>query len=241
MASIQFRNKQSLLDYFDSLNIDTWAIFYEQTKCFSRGEGSAALEASLQILESGASNSIYTLRMYDGKKPGNITAKLEATYSTNFRLNGDNMPEAESKNGVTRSQQFQNTSIGRVHQMIEDKIAKKLIDQMEGNDEGKTAPDRLGIIGEILDHPVIGNIVEQLALNWLGGQVSKLPAGSVQMPQTEPMRAVGNIASDKELVAAIELLKKVDPKLTLHLQKLAQLAENDPATFKMLIGTLEKM
>lgn len=241
MPSIQFRNKESLLDYYNSLNIETWAIFHEQTKCFSRGKGSDNLDAALQILESGASNSIYTLRMYDGKKPEAITAKLEPTYSTNFRLNGENMTEPESRNGVTRSQQYHNTSIGRVHQMLEDKIAKKMMDVMEGNDDKEPPADRLGIIGEILDHPVIGSIVEKLAVNWLNGQVSSLPAGTIPMTQAEPMRAVGNIATDKELVAAIETLKKIDPKLTLHLQKLAQLAENDPATFKMLIGTLEKM
>lgn len=239
MASIQFRNKESLLSYYESLGIDTWAIYFEKDKCFSRGASLEDLEKSLSILEDGASNSIYTLRVYNDKSPEKISPKDIASYSINFRLNGDNMQEPQSSKGVTRSQQY--SAIGKVHQMLEEKIAKKMFAMMDGESEREEPENKLGIIGEILEHPVIGNIVEKVALNWLSGQTAGLNAGTVQMPVMEPMRAVGNIATDKELVEAIEALKKVDPKLTEHLKKLALLAQTDAAMFAMITNSLDKM
>lgn len=235
MASIQFRNRESVLNYYNSLKIDTWAIWHEKDKCFSRGTGGDDLDEALTILEDGASNSIYTLRVYSGKGTTDIKAKDEGTYSVNFRLNGENMTEPETKTGLTRSTMNKGSGLGKVQSLLEDRIAEKMIASLD--QEPEEAPSKLGIIGEILDHPIIGNIVERVAVNWLTSQTANIP------PEAMPsqMRAVGNIATDADLVKAIERLKKCDPKLTEHLTKLADMAERDPATFAMVVGSLDKM
>jgi hypothetical protein len=236
MASVQCRDKESVVSAYENQGIDTWAIFFDSKNRYARGSSKEELEAALELLLQGASNSVYTLRVYDGVEVKELKTKTEPDFAINFRLNGENMPEAMSGKGTTRSQSF---GIGRIQQMIEDKVVKKMLEMME---DGPAPESKLGIVGEILDHPVIGSVFEKLALNFL----SPGATATAQMPVLQPhrpmqMQAVGNIATDTELVKAIEKLKTFDPLLTEHLKKLAIIAENDPGTFKIIIGSLDKM
>lgn len=232
MASVQCRGREMVIEMFQNRNVDAWSIFQGKQYLF-KGMGEAELDAVLDMIMRSASNSMYTLRVYEGiTNPTDIKEKTPYDGSFNFTLAG----------AIGNDTQSINARIGLIQQTIEKKVAEKIDKMMSEEDNEKEPPSKLGMIGEILDHPVLGNILEKIALAFIEKNMTAAPAATGQHTATAiPMKAVGNITTDTELTKALEKLKQYDSKLTDHLKKLAILAEKDRATFNIIINSLENM
>lgn len=238
--SVQVYGIAAALDWAENLNCPKW-ILYQGRQFMVKYEGSdmeesmSLLEKFLERMKSHDTLATYTLKFFE---PQN-TKLNEATKcdggSFNFKLSDT----PEQYNEMSKQRPYFG-AVGKIQQAIEDKVAKK-ISLMLDNDDQPAYENKLGVIGEVLDHPVLGNILEKLALNFLMPNRQNVNQPDTQPANTIPMRAVGNIATDPELIKALEKLKKHDPKLTEHLTKLAIIAESDKPTFIKLTGILDLM
>ena len=227
MASAQFTNKEDVLQAYDTNGISVWAIFANKVP-FIKGEGYQALEKALDLLEEKTTNCLYTLKVYEDINPKSIREKTEASAGFNFYLN------AESQMITTGQYQRMYAPNNELISVVNG--LKKELEAMKAERDEEPPPSKLGIVGEIMDHPVIGSILEKIAMKFID---QAIPAGT-NIAEVLPMRAVGNISTDQDLVKALEKLKQYDPNLTKHLQKLADIAEKEPATFAMVISALDK-
>lgn len=230
---VQFKNKDQVLNAYQNNKIDTWAIFCGR-ELFTRGSDIDELTSALDLLEDGASNSVYTLRVYSGLNSNQVKSNTPNDGGFNFRLNGENME-------VTNGQYMTFIKTNELQSKISG-LEKKIEELQSELDESET-PNKLGKIGEILDHPLIGKILENVAMTYLqkwipGGIPGNQPAPA---PPRPVMSAVGNIANNRELVEALERLQKHDDKLTEHMVKLAHIAENDAVTFTYIMSSLDKL
>lgn len=228
-ASAQCGGKENVLLMFNNRGIDAWSIWSGKQFLFT-GMGEDELAEILSMIEKG-SNVCYTLKVYKGiTNADEINEKTPASGSFNFYVKDRNEVISENRNATA-------SAIGAIEKVINEKIAKKIAAMLDKDDQDQPYENKLGLIGEILEHPVLGNIFEKVALQWLAPSGNP---GAVAQMQT-PMRAVGNLSTDNDLVTTLEKLKKHDPQLTDHLKKLLAIAEASPETFSIFISSLEKI
>lgn len=224
-TSVQFRDKESALAAFNNVECEAWSVWQNKQLLF-KGIGSGDLSAFLDMLSESSTNAVYTIRYYE-----EITEKKHIKNDTafdgsfNFKLNSD----GQEINGAQYSGiRNNNELLSRVNGLDTkfDMIMSKLEEEEEEEE-----PNRLGIIGDIIGHPAIAPLIPQFISLLMGVK----PGDNA--PQYIPA-TVGNIP-DTKLNEAIERLKLFDDKLSDHLTKLANLAEKDPATFEMIMKSLE--
>ena len=236
-AGAQCGGKEKVIEMFSNRKIQAWAVWLgKQFLC--TGYGVDELSSYLDMIENGT-NACYTLKVYKGITDGDdIDEKTAAAGSFNF------YPKERDVNASAGSITGNSVgrSIGAVQRVIEEKIAQKIGEMLDADSKPeRERKSKLGLLGEILDHEVLGSIFEKIALQWLSPAGIITNAATAAVTPALQMRAVGNIASDTELIKALELLKLHDPKLTEHLTKLAKLAQADQNTFNILIGSIDKM
>lgn len=205
-----------------------------------KGTGSEELEGWLDLmLKGGQSKAGYTLVYYEGiTDKSAVNNKTAFDGSFNFKLTND---PTESYKQLP----YGNELTSKVT-ALEAKLDRLLDD--DGSDVETESENRLGVIGEIIGHPAIAPFVPVLI-----EKIVSSVFGNGQQPQpvtmSQPLRKVSGIG---ETVAAvktdlslldrsIDRLKIADPKLDIHLKKLADLAERDPNSFKYIVGVLEGM
>lgn len=229
MTSIQFGDKDSAIKAFENVDCPAWSVWQSKQLLF-KGIGETDLDAFLEMLAAGSTNAIYTIRYYEG-----ITDKKHIKNDTpfdgsfNFKLNADSQQINNSQYAVLANK---NELLSRVNGLDQkfDAIMSKLEEEEEEEEE---PTNRLGIIGEIIGHPAIAPLIPQVLSMMLG-----IKPGETA-PQYIPA-TVGNIP-DTKMNEAIERLKLFDDRLADHLMKLANLAEKDPGTFKMIMQSLDAM
>lgn len=237
MASLQFVGRQAVVDAVTNRGLTTWGLF--QSKQFiTAGDGSQALDEFLQKLEPGGSAALYTLRVYADKDPEEITDKTECNGSFNFKLA---YPVTNSAGGVDRSI---SDRLDRIEGML-----------LEEPDEPDQDDDNslMGILMGYLKEP------EKLA-TIIGAFRGMVPAPPITQGPPVPM-AIGNhspgqqpghlvtqpglsMGDDQEKMAqrvaiALDRLERQDPHILVHLEKLADLAEQKPGLFKLLLTQLD--
>lgn len=232
MQSVQFRGVDTVLEAYQRREVAAWSIWQGKQYMF-KYEGSDISEGANQLHEvlkmlSNATNAIYTLKVYeDLKKGAKIKSNTPDDGSFNFRLNMDTQE-------ITMAQYTRTNNSNELLSRLTAIEAKLQADDEEEEEE----PNRLGMIGHILEHPVLG----QLAAGFLG----KILAPAQQVPAL----AAGRIAGLPEATAqptapdlsnAVAVLLQHDPKLAEHLGKLAALATNNPQSFQFLLQTLDNM
>lgn len=115
---------------------------------------------------------------------------------------------------------------------IMDLLAKKEIEENEEDEEDvaeQMQPNN--IVGALMSNPQLQNAIAT-------GVVSLL--GNFLKPDGQPKAVAGIPGSDDDarIYAAVETLKKHDPELPLHLEKLATMAETNTAQFLGLLKFL---
>lgn len=242
MPTVQFRTAADVIAAFGRVkNAGAWSL-WDGSRFMFKGSGREELEAFLDLLnENGASNAVYTLKYYEGpKKLETIKSKTDFDGSFNFRLNSDNM---EVTNGAYKDFMQSHALTSRVNG-LESKL-DLLIETLAKDPEPE--PNRLGIVGEILEHPAIAPLLPGI-INALVGPAGKLATGAGPAPRLSAIPApaqvagIGNVLEqDPRLAAAVGRLCTLDPNLAAHLDKLATLGERDPATFNYILTQLDKL
>jgi hypothetical protein len=236
VKSVQFRSAADTIKAFENLDCEVWALWQDKQFIF-KGAGSEELKSFLELMNSnGASNAIYTCAYYEGIEDKKlVNSKTPFDGSFNFRLNSDGQ---EITNGQYK-QVFLQSDLQNKVGALEMKL-DSIIQKMDGED--LEDPD-LGMVGAILDHPVVAQILPRILEQVLN---NFMPNGKKDFPQ-EPQRlskvaGIGNILEQDVLLqsAIVRLLNK-DKKLAQHLDKLADIAEQDPPTFTYILTTLDNI
>lgn len=225
MASIQFKGVDSVIEAYENREVAPWSIWQGKQFMFKYegnnvAEGAQQLTATLELLKE-SSNAIYTLKVYEDLKGGKIKSNTADDGSFNFKLNGDEQTITQNQYASLKYNDKLSERLERIEQAL-----------LEREDEEPEPENKLGVIGEIISHPTIAPIVQ----NIVAAIFSK-----GQSPAQTPRVALSGVNDESELKEAVEALKKHDSKLTEHLQKLAALAEQSPESFKFLLTTLDNM
>lgn len=224
-TGVQFKGIDKVVQAFTNRDCCAWSIWSGKQFLFScvassANEAAGELSNLLEALDQSG-KCVYTLKVYEDVKDGSrITEKTEAHGSFNFRLNEEDEP----------------AGYGRVSGYKEVEALKAEIatlkSELEEDEEDESLVDR--IAGVFMEDPA----KLPLMLQSLQGVINMFTKQTTV--QGQPV-TIGAIPGNDEIKAAIEVLKQHDAKLSIHLTKLAQLAVNDPGTFKLLLSTLDNM
>lgn len=251
MASVQFRSAEMALQAFGNTDCEAWSV-WQGKQLLYKGIGDEDLKAFFDLLEDQASNAVYTLCYYeDITSKKNINSKTPFDGSFNFRLNSDRMEITQAQYSKVGSLNELQSKVSAMENRIGD-----FLDKLENREEEEPEPpNRLGIIGDILEHPAIAPLLPQLLAMVTGtnkqigyaNQINgKQAVNGDEIPGVVRMGAVGAVSNVPPAITdktnqAIERLQLVDPNLSDHLTMLANLAEKDPGTFQLLLSSLENM
>lgn len=226
-TAIQFYGSDAVLTAVQNRDCPNWAIFQGRQFLFKYEGGDMDESTQLlgEILENlRHSTAVYTIQFYEDAPK--IKANTPHDGSFNFRL--------ISEEARQERQQMYATGSTAVLQKLESIEAR--LGSLEDDDDDAEEEEPGGIMGILQDPQRLGAITHGLqVLSALLGINKPQPAGS--LAGINPPVSV----MDPKITAALEALAAKDPKLPEHLEKLAQLAQNDPATFTWLLGMLEKM
>jgi hypothetical protein len=115
-------------------------------------------------------------------------------------------------------------------------------------EEEETEDDALGKIGTILNHPVIQTFIAAIlpslmpsVKNAMQPQVSGIEKQEVAEMEVyaEPFESIGDIDEFELIQNSLDRLSKHTNNLGNDLKALADMADNNPAQFKMLLGMLK--
>lgn len=238
MSSVQFRGTEQIMQAFNDNNGCGWAIF-EGNKLLFKGIYSDTLEKNLHNMTACTPNSAYattySLRIYeDIKDRKKINYKTDWDCSFGFKL----IAEDEEQ---TRRTERSNSRSNEIEQL------KIELQQLKEEREDTNENDKLGIIGKIFTHPVLGNYAGMI----LGGILQNVIPGMRNMPALPaainglPGNAIaGNGDTDQQNLSLDEIVKQLqqhDPRIKQHLYKLLQIAIHNKPSFDFLTNTLDSM
>lgn len=241
-SSIQFKDVENVLSAFENRKVEAWSISQGKQFMF-KGMGYEDFKMIVETLDNSDSTATYTVRVYeDLKTVKEIKSNTPDDGSFNFKFNFE--PREESRGG--------NSGYSRGNEnMILSKLAgieERLNKEQEDNEEPKKT-NSLGIIGEILTHPAIAPIAPRIIETFIdlitGRAAVAEPIKQLQQSQPAPIyqqNLSANVLNgmDENIIIheAIEKLKLYDKNLASHLQKLVLIAENDNATFNIIVNSL---
>lgn len=240
-AAIHFKSIDDTLEAFENRGVDAWAIFSGRNMNF-KGVGVDDLREMLERLQRGSSNAAYTLKVYEGiNNAADIKSNTADDGSFNFRLNGENQSLVGVQLYHEQRRQETRATLEKIAE-AQERILERL-EKLEEEPEEKPDDNKLGVIGDILGHPVIAPVAPML-IEAFTRVLLGAGATSPTTPAKPALGSIGNTSStgeDAGIKQAIETLKKHDANLSEHLQKLARIAEVDPTSFKFLITSLESI
>ena len=245
MSSVQFKSAEKAIDAFKNTSCSAWSV-WQSKQLLYKGIGSDDLESFLDLLADGSTNAVYTIAYYeDIADRKSINSKTPFDGSFNFKLNSE---DQEIDNRQYKSFYKSSELLSKVNG-LEDKF-NLLMEKMDGKADSEDE-NRLGVIGEILDHPAIRPVIPQLLQNVVS-KIFATPSQVRELPKMQAVSGVGTVATNQatdnqnitayqaaEIERAIERLIKADPKLSEHLTKLADMSERDPESFNLIISAFD--
>lgn len=224
--SIQFRNKEQVMKAYENRSVEAWSIWCSKQFMF-KGVGAESLEQMLEVLCNGATNAIYTLRIYEGiENESQIKSNTPDDGSFNFRLND----EGQSMTSEQISRAYNGNQILSKLGALEKRFEEMDMQEQEPQKDNSA-------IGKILEHPAIAGVLPII----LERIVSSIMGSGQQQNQFPPYKApaaINGINEDADMKAVIDELAKYDAKLLEHLKKLLQLAQTNTTLFNTLVNSL---
>ncbi len=229
VKTVQFRKAADVVTAYEQMNLPTFAIWCGSELQFpfepeTVDEGAGYLRELLVKLKQSA--AIYTLRIYKGSISEEVDSKTPYRCSFNFQLRrvGEEYIDGSDSPGYhgAGSDPALAEQVRNLTSAVEALTAAKGEEDEEDN--------KLGMVGTILNHDKLGPLVTGLLSNMING-TTKEPAKLGAVP-----------GEDSTLLdQALAILKRHDPALGQHLFKLAQIAEQKPDVFKMILTNLGMM
>ncbi len=211
-----------------------WALF-QGKKLRKAGEGSDELSEWLDIFSPAGSTASYTLCVYhEDTAPESITPSTPSVACWDFKLN-------EYSGGAGGS-----GAVGGLQKRLEDHVAgimkerlEKLEKKMEDDEEDEPGFDLNKVIMGWLQNPeqlvpVIGMIRNIFARGSAAAAVAPAAIGAFN-PPAQPQSEEEQY---QRLAAVLERLQVDNPDIVKQLEKLADIKEKKPDTFKFLISNL---
>lgn len=242
---VQFNSADEVMQAYNSRGIDVWAIC-QGKELICAGCGPDELQTFLNMLEKGRYPIIYTLKVFNSvKEPDDITNKTECNGSFKFQFE-----TAGAVAGIAspRFAGTQDVITAKINGVISEKVGKFVEDLLSGKSAEEKKPSLKEIAMGYLENPedlqqvvaTIGSVVQMFKS--AGAAAPAMVAGP-RIPErfagtTEPMEQADKDALGARLVTAINRLEKCDPTIVIHLEQLANLAENKPETYKMALNFL---
>lgn len=231
--SVQFRNIEDVMEAYSNAEIPAFAIWQGRQLMFpfdveSVEEGTNLLGELLPKLQDSA--AIYTLCTYKDVGDKGILSNTPFSSSFNFQLRrlrdeqGHYLQPAVG--GVS-----ENAILSELKALRMDN--QSLREKLEALEEEEEEEEGLGLVGKLLENPVIAGIVKNFATSLTAKTGMGSDAGAYKNV------SMGAIDDDARLSIAVEELKQCDPLLVNHLEKLAKIAKADPASFKLFLGYLD--
>ncbi len=228
--------------------LDLWGIC-QRRELIHAGEGAEALQAYLDMLAVSGSAAEYTIRFYDEDvEPSRI--RRDTDYHSCYTVKLTDAPLYSGGGQVARvGASGVDPIFAEVQGMFYKKIAAAVKDEMEGKNEPEEEtigdilkgllkkPDSLiGIINTIRGFASGGAVHAPMAMGTVTPPAARLGAHgpAVQQP-------AGRLSPDElmaRIAAAIDRLEKCDPNILVNLEKLATLAETNPAMYTMAVKML---
>jgi hypothetical protein len=222
--SVQFRSPAAVLQAYLNRNAGAWSIWQGSQfmfKCETAdvAEGAQELEDVLKVLHQ--SGAIYTLKIYeDLGKAAKIKSNTPDDGSFNFRFAGEDVFGMPGQGSAAMNEL-----------VTEIKSLRLKVEQLEA-DEDDNEPNRLGMLGDILEVPGISEALVQV----IPGVVSRLMGNNPAAPQAlAGVQPAGFTTLDQ----AITFLKQSDADFEDHMIQLATLARDKPVQFKSIIGMMK--
>jgi len=226
MAAVQYHNIDALITAYETWEGYCWAI--AQGKNIShRGEDSNSLRTCLNGIAAGGTVAEYSLRLYNIEDYRGITPGVQYDGYITFKLNSP--VEAQSVGSVTRvGAGALDPLTAKVNQYLADKVGKAIEEDLlgGGKQEKQTFADLL--MGLLEDPEKIVTIINGVRSFTPGRSFAPAAMGSVQpkrMGAQDPEKM-------NRLAMAIDRLERCDPNIVETLEKLANLAETNPAMYK---------
>lgn len=228
MASIQFRGIAKTVEAYRYKDIPAFSIWQGKAMIHKfEGddieEGAENLQQFLTLM-TNESNSVYTLRVYEGVEKIKSNTPDDGSFHFVFK---DEEQYQESKLLYSS----RNAELMQKIENLEKQISEMNQDDAEDDDDDEPEQPAWmrGVeqIGKAMENPMIAQLVGKF-LN-----IDTAALGKVA--------GIPGEASEDLLNKALEILKKEDHKLPEHLWKLAQLAQHNKVTFNFLISHLDTM
>jgi hypothetical protein len=222
--AVQFRGMDEVLKAYEFRKANAWSIWCGKDY-LTKGEGKEMLADFLTMLDENGSKAIYKLKIYEDISASQVKEKTEADGSFSFLLYTKEFSEFEG----TRYDGTHNKTYRELQEL------KKMILERDEKPE----PDTIGSIGmDLLRNP--GD-----AIQWINVIRAITGQPLLSIPQTSgAIAGIGSVDNEEQrqqrAATAIDVLEKNDPKLVSHLEKLANIATENPALFKTFITMLDK-
>lgn len=219
MAGVSIIGKQAILDTYTDCGYEVFALF-QGKQLLVVGSGIDELETWIDRFCPPGMSAGFTLRLYDCLEE---TVRITTDYAASFPCRA-----GESYGGIGGFSSTLTKRIEALEKGGKDEKEDKFTDAVMGwLDE----PEKL--------LQVVGAIK---ALFSPAESVAAMPAAMGAVIPKEP--APGKLTADQErryieLAGYLDILEKHDPDIVSHLGKLAGIAQNEPSTFKMLLGMLK--
>jgi hypothetical protein len=243
MASVQFTNKDDVIEAYTRMKVGPWAIWCGKELNFSCSDKSqsvclAELTEYLEMLDRSETPAYYALRVYRGLKGDEpITSKTPYDNSFGFRL-------TESAAGYRRAAGadvggISGMTVGSLRKQWENeqalineiKAMRLELEELKNPDDDGDDDYGLGKIGRILQHPTVGPMAQQLIGALTGMLKRNTPAGQIAGVPGEP----------EKIQAALQILTDCIPDFPDILDKLSQLAQKNPGQLKLYCDALRSM
>jgi len=242
-SSVQFFGKENVLKAYNTRGIDAWGLF-DRKQFIHAGSGSIELETFLDMLTPGGSNSIYTLKVYrDIDDADDITDKTECNGSFNFKLFAVNQvaPGAVMAGPGQSTDPILAKLQGVINQEVSNAIEKKLSGDRDEEDEQENWNSV--IMGYVREPEKLVQVIHAIGSYFKPGAAPSYPS-AVLAGANKPVQRVGAAEQDsadeklQRLASVLDRLERADPEILDHLEQLADLAEKQPAKYKLALSFL---
>lgn len=234
--SIDFKGVAGVLDAYKAKSIDTWAVF-NKGNYMQSGSGEELLSDYLELMEQQGSRTTYTLRMYKGITADEVTDKTPNHGSFSFALYETGPYMGGMGGGNNSSVSLRLAAIekklngeGAKDGSLGTKVGNTILGWFENVDD---VVKIAGIVGMFMGKTPPPDIMQSVAA--LGGMDAKRIGDSEQETHTNEVLELTE-AQEKLIqryAAVIDRLEKKDPEFLSRLEKLATLAETNPAMYQM--------
>jgi len=222
MTGVQLIGKKALIAHYQELDAESWALF--QGKQFIVGGcGVESLDSWLTSFTETASTATYSLRVYDSDQPPtSSTAGGDYIACLSFKV----IDQYEG-HGIAGHSNKLMERLGA----IEDRLKER---EQETDEEPQ---------GDGLNSIIMGWLEDPVKLGQIVGAVRQ--AMGLATPGAQAIGSTGQVEriTDEQDIArlekALDKLGEKDAKLIDHLDKLAKLADSDPALFQSVISKID--